>query len=87
MPGRDFGHAHRGLTAIDRREVAQGLARGYGLFPALGLGTLLYESLSVMPHYDDLVRGVIQVSSLVYFLVLTSVFLWAASLTLDRNRT
>ena len=58
-----------------------------GLFPALALGTLLYESLSVMPHYDDLVRGVIQASSLVYFLVLTSIFLWAASLTLDRNRS
>jgi len=58
-----------------------------GLLPALALGTLLYESFSVMPHYDDLVRGVIQASSLVYFLVLTSIFLWATSLTLDRNRS
>ena len=58
-----------------------------GLFPELAFGTLLYESLSVMPHYEDLVRGVIQASSLVYFLVLTSIFLWAASLTLDRNRS
>ncbi len=57
-----------------------------GLFPKLGLGTLFYESVSVMPHYESLVRGVIELSALVWFGLIVALFLWTCALVLERNR-
>jgi ABC-2 type transport system permease protein len=57
-----------------------------GLAPGWNLGTLLYESVSVMPHYDAFVRGAVDLSSTLYFAVLSGVFLWANALVLERNR-
>lgn len=57
-----------------------------GLFPMLSLGTLLYENVSVMPHYDAFVSGVVQLTSLVYFGLLTGLFLWLNAVVLERNR-
>lgn len=57
-----------------------------GLAPALALGTLLYESLSVMPHYGSFVRGAIELSSVLYFALFTGLFLWANALVLEKNR-
>ncbi len=57
-----------------------------GLFPALSVGTILYEHVSVMPHYDAFVRGVVQLSSLVYFGMFTVLFLWLNAIVLERNR-
>ena len=58
-----------------------------GLFPSLGIGTLLYESISVMPHYDAFVRGLIDLASVVYFALMSGLFLWANALVLERNRS
>ncbi len=58
-----------------------------GWFPTLGVGTFLYEGFSVMPHYDNFVRGVIELSSVVYFALMTAVPLWVCALVLERNRT
>lgn len=58
-----------------------------GLAPTLSLGTLLFESVSVVPHYDAFVRGVVDLPSLVYFAAMSTFFLWATSLVLSRNRT
>ena len=57
-----------------------------GLFPALALGTFLYESFSVLPHYAGFVRGVVELSSVVYFALMTFAPLWICALVLERNR-
>ncbi|MCZ6597296.1 MAG: ABC transporter permease [Planctomycetota bacterium] len=57
-----------------------------GLFPKLALGTLFYESISVMPHYENFVRGVIELSALVWFGLIVALSLWICALVLERNR-
>jgi ABC-2 type transport system permease protein len=57
-----------------------------GLAPGWSVGTLLYENVSVMPHYDAFVRGAVDLSSTLFFVVLSCVFLWANALVLDRTR-
>lgn len=57
-----------------------------GLFPDLGLGTAIYENVSILPHYDNFVRGVIELPSALYFGLVSFVFLWTCALVLERNR-
>ncbi len=57
-----------------------------GLFPAASIGTFLYESVSALPHYDAFVRGLVELSSVVYFGAMSAAFLWATALVLERNR-
>ena len=54
--------------------------------PALELGSWLRASLSVMPPYGQFVRGVIELSSTLYFLLGTVLFLWTTGLVLERDR-
>lgn len=58
-----------------------------GVAPTLSLGTLLYESISVVPHYEAFERGVVELPSVLYFSAMSALFLWATSLVLSRNRT
>lgn len=58
-----------------------------GLFPVLGMGTILYEAFSVIPHYDAFVRGVIDLGSVLYFALFIALFLWLNTHLLQRNRT
>lgn len=57
-----------------------------GMFPAASIGTLLYEHFSVLPHYEGFVRGVVALPSLLYFGLLTCVFLWLNAAVLERIR-
>jgi len=57
-----------------------------GLFPGLALGSFLREHISVLPPYGEFVRGVVRLSSLVYFGLLSGLFLWATALVLGRER-
>ena len=57
-----------------------------GLFPRAALGTWLAETISVLPPYESFVRGVIQLSSLLYFGLLSALALWACALVLERSR-
>ena len=57
-----------------------------GLAPGLGAGTLLYESVSVAPHYDAFVRGVVDLGAVVYFAGGSALFLWLGARLLRRNR-
>jgi ABC-2 type transport system permease protein len=57
-----------------------------GLFPGVGVGTWLYESVSVMPHYDAFVRGVIGLPAIVYFAGVSVVFLATTAKVLERQR-
>jgi len=53
----------------------------------LSVGTLLYEHLSVIPHYEAMVRGVIGLEQLAYFGLLSVLFLWLNVRVLERDRT
>ncbi len=57
-----------------------------GLFPRLQPGTLLYESFSVRPRYEEFVRGIVSASGLAYFGGLSIVFLWLNAHVLERHR-
>ena len=58
-----------------------------GLWPSLGPGTVLYESVSVMPHFDAFVRGSVQLPSVLYFCGMSAAFLWVTALVLRQDRT
>ena len=57
-----------------------------GIAPSLALGTLMLETISVMPHYDAFVRGALDLSSGLFFILFTGLFLWAGALVLERDR-
>ena len=67
----------------DERVVAtlDGLAEG------LAPGTWIYESLSALPAYEELARGVVSLASVLYFALGTLVFLGATAFLLARNRS
>lgn len=70
------------LTGLDRVVAVLD-----GLFPALAIGTLLYEHVSIIPRYESFVRGVVDLGALLYFLLLAAAFLWLNTRLLERNRT
>ena len=57
-----------------------------GLSPTLRVGSFLYENVSALPPLGEFVRGVIELSSVLYFTLLSAVFLWTTGLVLERNR-
>ncbi len=57
-----------------------------GLAPALRAGSFLREHLSLFPHYERLARGVLELSSAVYFAGAALLFLWGNVLVLSRMR-
>ena len=57
-----------------------------GLSPAWQVGTWLYESISVLPHYQAFGRGVIAFVDLVYFALMSGFFVWMNQLSLQRSK-
>ena len=57
-----------------------------GLAPALQVGTWLYESVSVLPHYQVFGRGVVALADLVYFLLMSGFFVLMNHISLQRTR-
>lgn len=57
-----------------------------GLAPAYHIGSLLYESLSIAPHYSAFTRGIIALPAVLYFSLLSVFFLWMNDLSLKRDR-
>ena len=57
-----------------------------GLWPASQLGTWLYESISVMPHYQAFGRGLIGLDHVLYFVLMSGFFIWMNQLTLQRAK-
>ncbi len=55
-----------------------------GQVPSWQLGTWLYESVSVMPHYRAFGRGLIGLSHTLYFVLMSGFFIWMNQLTLQR---
>ncbi len=57
-----------------------------GLAPARQIGTWLYDSISIMPHYQAFGRGVVGLTHTLYFFLMTGFFLWMNQLTVQRIR-
>lgn len=57
-----------------------------GLAPTLSLGSLLRGSLSLLPHYERLARGVIDLPAAVYFVGASAALLWVNALVVARLR-
>ena len=57
-----------------------------GLTPAWQLGTWLYESISVLPHYRAFGRGVVALADLLYFALMSGFFIWMNQLSLQRSK-
>ena len=57
-----------------------------GLAPTWQLGTFFYESLSIVPHYTAFTQGLIDVSAVLYFLLMIAFFIWMNDLSLKRSK-
>jgi ABC-2 type transport system permease protein len=58
-----------------------------GLFPGANVGTWIHDTLSAVPHYDELVGGVLSVPALAYFVGLTAASLALTTTLVRRLRT
>jgi len=61
-------------------EVLDGLSREWQA------GTWLYETVSVIPHFETFLQGVLSLPDALYFAVMAVFFLWLNELTLQRSR-
>ena len=50
------------------------------------LGTWLYESISVLPHYEAFARGIVGLGHVLHFVLMSAFFLWMNNITLQRSR-
>jgi len=57
-----------------------------GLTPSWQVGTRLYESVSVLPHYQAFTGGLVGLGHLLYFGLLSGFFLWMNELALRQSR-
>ena len=57
-----------------------------GLAPDIELGTWLYQSISVLPHYEMFSRGVIALADLIYFDLIIKFFILMNFISLQRTR-
>jgi len=57
-----------------------------GLAPAWQVGTVLYESVSIMPHYEAFTRGAVTLSSTLYFVLMSAFFVWMNEVTLRQSK-
>jgi len=57
-----------------------------GLAPSWQAGTWLYQSVSVLPHYDAFCRGVLYIGDVVYFVLLSAFFLVLNEITLKLSK-
>ena len=57
-----------------------------GLAPSWQVGSWLYQSLSVLPHYQAFISGVIGIGPLLYFILMSAFFLWMNEVTLRRSK-
>lgn len=57
-----------------------------GFLPGANLGTVVREAISVVPHYESFVSGVVDLSAIVYFVTFSAAFLWLNALTLEKTR-
>ena len=57
-----------------------------GLAPNLELGSWLYQSISVLPHYEIFNRGIVALADLIYFGLMIAFFIIMNFISLQRSR-
>ena len=57
-----------------------------GLVPEMGVGTLLHDSISIVPHYTAFSKGIIGLGHTTYFFLISILFIWMNEISLKRNR-
>ena len=57
-----------------------------GIAPGWEFGSWIYQSVSVMPHYESFTRGVLGLDSVLYFSLMSAFFLWMNEITLKRSK-
>ncbi len=57
-----------------------------GLWPSLSAGSFFRDVVSALPRYESFTRGVVDLRDVVYFLVLTALFVWLNDVSLERDR-
>ena len=57
-----------------------------GLAPNLELGSWLYQSISVLPHYEMFNRGIVALADLIYFGLMIAFFIIMNFISLQRSR-
>ncbi|MFT7486222.1 MAG: ABC-2 type transport system permease protein [Candidatus Paceibacteria bacterium] len=58
-----------------------------GMGQDLDLGTWLADHVAALPHYENFLRGLVALPSVLWFVGLTAVFLWLNTLFVARDRT
>ena len=58
-----------------------------GLAPALSLGSRAADSIGALPRYEAFVRGLVELSGVVYFVGNVVLFLWLSAYCVQKNRT
>jgi ABC-2 type transport system permease protein len=57
-----------------------------GLAPSWQPGTWLYESVSVLPHYEAFGRGLIDLADILYFALMSGFFVWMNQILIQRDK-
>ncbi len=57
-----------------------------GLAPPWQIGTALYKSVSIAPHYEAFCQGIIGLTHTLYFLLMSAFFIWMNEVTLKRSK-
>ena len=57
-----------------------------GLATTWQMGTFFYESLSIIPHYTAFTQGLIDLTSVLYFFLMSAFFIWMNDLSLKRSK-
>lgn len=58
-----------------------------GMAPELGAGSFLADNLAALPHYESFVRGLVELSDVVWFAGFATAFLWLNTVVVARIRS
>ncbi len=57
-----------------------------GLWPSLQVGTFVRENFSALPHYETFTRGLLDLRSALYFILLSGSFLWLNQRLIEKQK-
>jgi ABC-2 type transport system permease protein len=57
-----------------------------GMSPEWSVGTWLGDHVAALPHYENFLRGLVELPSMIWFLGLSSLFLWLNTLFVAKDR-
>lgn len=57
-----------------------------GMLPNLGFGTLLFDSISIVPHFNAFMAGIVTLNHTAYFILTSLFFVWMNEISLKRSK-